>query len=55
MTQLMFVFSAFPTLASGASIARGRPLREIGQKPEPAISRRNDFKKASLREGGGPR
>ena len=31
-------FSAFPTLASGASIARGSP-RTIGQKPEPTICR----------------
>ena len=29
------VFLYFPTLVSGESIARGSPLREIGQKPEP--------------------
>ena len=60
-------FSAFSTLASGASIARGRPplfggarlappLRSrwdrIGQKPEPTI-RRGMMYKGSLREGAG--
>ena len=37
--QSNYNFSAFPTLASGASIARGCP-RTIGQKPEPTIRRR---------------
>lgn len=32
------VFLYFPTLVSGESIARGSPLREIGQKPEPTIA-----------------
>ncbi|MBO4972532.1 MAG: hypothetical protein J6D45_06930 [Clostridia bacterium] len=31
-------FYTFPTLTSGASIARGS-LRTIGQKPEPTIRR----------------
>ena len=44
-------FFAFPTLASGASIARGSP-RTIGQKPEPTI-RRDMTYKGSLREGAG--
>ena len=70
-TQVPFiVLCIFPTLASGASIARGSPppfggahlapfLRSrwdiIGQKPEPAISRRKTYKQASLREKGGTR
>ena len=44
-------FSALPTLASGASIARGNP-RTIGQKPDPTI-RRGMIYKGSLREGTG--
>ncbi len=37
-------------LASGASIARGSPLREIGQVPEPTIRRGTAHK--SLPPGG---
>ena len=40
----------FPTLASGASIARGSPPRQIGQKPESTIRRRTAHK--SLPPGG---
>ena len=43
--------STFPTLASGASIARGRP-RIIGQKPEPTYPQGNGTQKPpSEREG----
>ena len=49
-TQLMFVFSVFPMLASVASIARGCPPRQIGQKPEPTIRRRTAHQ--SLPPGG---
>ena len=40
---------------SGASIARGRPPRQIEQKPEPAIRRGTACTKAFLREEGGTR
>ena len=36
LTIQLHYFSVFPTLASGASIARGRP-RTRGQKPKPTI------------------
>ena len=47
--SISVIFSDFPTLASGASIARGSP-RTIGRKPEPTIRRETTRK--SLPPGG---
>ena len=47
--SISVIFSVFPTLTSGASIARGSP-RLIGQKPEPTI--RRGMTRKSLPPGG---